>query len=120
MIHTFMVGHIGNDPIQRQVNGQVLWNMDLAVSHRKETFWVKLNFWGESNFIQNHVKKGSFVIVTGALQPLNFYTNKSGERTANLTVTIQDIHFGPKREIPAPAKKEQVQNDCFIDMDLPF
>ena len=70
MIHTFMAGHIGNDPIQRQVNGKVVWNLDLAIHYRKETMWVKLTYWGENSFIQNHVKKGSFVIVTGKLSHL--------------------------------------------------
>lgn len=118
MIHTYIAGHVGADPIKKIINGQILWNINLAVSHRKETIWVKLNWWGENKFIESFVKKGSSVIVTGVLNPLSFYTNKAGETTANLTVNLQDIHFAPKKESSAQPKDELFKQEAFDE--LPF
>lgn len=117
MIHINTLGHIGADPIKKLVNGQTLWSMNLAVQHKKETIWVKINWWGESSFIEKFVKKGSFVVVAGVLNPLSFYKSQSGDTTANLTVTLQDIHFGPKREGTHETKQE-VKEEAFDD--LPF
>ncbi len=109
------MGHIGADPVKRELNGNTLWNMNLAVQQKKETLWLKLNYWGESNFIEKFVKKGSFVGVSGILLPLSFYKNKAGETTANITMNIRDIYFGPKKEATQETKQE-IKEEAFDDL----
>lgn len=118
-----VIGNLGKDPEQKTTpNGKKGYFFSVASSqyYKKEkvTTWYKCAYWGESEFINNFVKKGSKVLLTGTLLPPSPYISKSNEPRVELTLDIHYIEFlgeKPSKEGTSPTGEI---HDSFED--VPF
>ena len=91
------VGHVGRDAeLKQSKDGSKQWaEFNLAVSTaffpEKKTAWVKCSVWGKSlEKVQQYVKKGDAVLVTGRLSDVSLYQTKDGESRINLQLSVSD------------------------------
>lgn len=103
-------GHIGKQPELRYTQaGQAVLSFSLATSRAipdttkpsgfgEVTVWTKVTLWGEkAERIAEKLEKGSYVLVTGRLEPTKTYTDKDGVlQHEPMSVTAQDIKHFPR------------------------
>lgn len=103
-------GHIGKQPELRYTQaGQAVLSFSLATSRAipdttkqsgfgEVTVWTKVTLWGErAERIAERLEKGSYVLVTGRLEPTKTYTDKDGViQHEPMSVTANDIKHFPK------------------------
>ena len=101
MIKLQVIGNLGGDCIQREVNGKTVINFNVAHSEkfkdstgnlRERTIWVKCAYWTDRTAVAQYLKKGKTVYVEGA-PDAESYTNKEGQQTANLKMTVFNLQL---------------------------
>ena len=142
-----VMGFLGADPEVRYTpNNHKVTSLSIADSQYNpknkdgDTIWWRCTVWGDAHDrILNHVKKGSAVIVTGQLKPLEYFTNsKTNERQTSLNITVESVKFSPfgrkdddkqesQGQSQAPQQQAQPQAPGvsssqlqYPDEDLPF
>ena len=94
-------GRLGADPETRFTsNGQKVTTMRVACNVRKagkdETMWWRVTIWGDRfDKMMTYLKKGSAVIVMGAMGKPEIYTGRDGVPQVSLEMTAESIHFSP-------------------------
>lgn len=113
-----MVGYLGKDPTMRFTpDGTAVTNMSVAVSvgwgENKSTIWFGVSAWGKTAEACNeHLEKGSQVIVTGELQPdketgnPRLFTRNDGSVGASFEVRASKVIFGTKPGGTSQAPKQ--------------
>jgi hypothetical protein len=107
-------GHLGKDAEVKDVNGRRVMEFSIASNHKikgeKVVVWRKVTFWDDNyRKIEEYLKKGSGLIVSGEELPPTIYEGK-----VQLTMTGKDIMFSPfgngseKKDgfVAEPAKEE--------------
>jgi single-strand DNA-binding protein len=94
-------GRLGADPETRFTsNGQKVTTFRVACNVRKggkeDTMWWRVTVWGERfDKMMAYLKKGSAVIVMGAMGKPEIYTSRDGTPQVSLEITAESIHFSP-------------------------
>jgi single-strand DNA-binding protein len=101
MIKLQVIGNLGGDCIQREVNGKTVINFNVAHSEKfkdsagnlkERTTWVKCAYWTDRTAVAQYLKKGKTVFVEGAPEAES-YTNKEGQQVANLKMTVFNLQL---------------------------
>jgi single-strand DNA-binding protein len=134
--HTIQIGHLARDPETTQGKNGVVCHGCLAVNHpwKKEAPVVWLNwtaFGKTAEFIAANFKKGSCILLVGALVD-NTYTDKEGNERKRIKMEVSDARFAEAKSQPTTvtpnnakpamvydAKPTQAQQQE-PDGDLPF
>ncbi|HAI75111.1 MAG TPA: single-stranded DNA-binding protein [Microscillaceae bacterium] len=91
-----LIGHLGNDPDVREVNGKKVANFSLATTEKRgngeeKTEWFRVAFWERTaEIVEKYLKKGSQVFVEGRLSTRE-YTDKEGKSRTSLEVLGQSL-----------------------------
>jgi single-strand DNA-binding protein len=96
-----LFGRLGSDPETRFTsNGTKVTTFRMAVSSKKggqeETMWWRVTLWGDRfDKMTSYLKKGSAVIVSGAMQKPEMYQSKDGQTQVSLEIWADSINFSP-------------------------
>jgi single-strand DNA-binding protein len=101
MIKLQIVGNLGADCIQKEVNGKTVINFNVA-HHEKfkdaqggfkeKTIWVNCAYWTDRTAIAAYLKKGQLVYVEGSPEA-EVYMNKDNQPAATLRVRVQNVQL---------------------------
>jgi len=101
MIKLQVIGNLGGDCIQREVNGKTVINFNVAHSEKfkdsmsnlkERTTWVKCAYWTDRPAVAQYLKKGKTVYVEGSPEA-EAYTNKEGQQVATLKMTVFSLQL---------------------------
>ncbi len=146
MIKLQVIGNLGADCIQKEVNGKTVINFNVAHSEKfkdaqgnlkDKTIWVNCAYWTDRTAIAQYLTKGKTVYAEGTPEA-DAYTNKEGQAAATLRMRVQNIQLlggtGDSQGSGynqgnvssagsgiAPAVKSQpMAHNVSMDDDLPF
>ncbi|MBS2008234.1 MAG: single-stranded DNA-binding protein [Cyanobacteria bacterium SZAS TMP-1] len=93
-----LVGRIGADPETRYFeNGTMKASLRMAVTRpdkNKTTDWFDLEAWGKHvEIIEQYVKKGHLLGVTGSIQQSTWTDKDSGEKRSKVIVHVNNIRL---------------------------
>lgn len=99
-----VIGNISSDPELKQTPSGIAYvNLSVASTPRTynrntstwedgETMWIRCTVWREvAENVQRSLTKGTRVIVTGKLKPVNTYQTNTGETRASLEMEVEEI-----------------------------
>lgn len=115
-------GNLGKDPEEKSTkNGKKFTVFSLAVPvSSKNTMWYDVFIWDDKkeNFknLLPYLKKGSAVVIVGALKTPTIYTPPQGEPQVKLKIEPYNISF-TRQPKPEQQKPEQGFRE---DSNLPF
>ncbi len=100
-----LIGFVGRDPEEKEVEGRRFWKFSLGVSVRNKkeacTQWYDISVWDENkkNMVTK-IKKGNQLYVVGPLSVPYIYKSKDGEPQVKLNVNASYLHWvsSPKEE----------------------
>ncbi len=101
MIKLQIVGNLGADCIQKEVNGKNVINFNVAHTEKfkdaqgnlkEKTIWANCAYWTERTAVAQYLKKGKQVFVDGSPE-VEMYTNKDGQQAATLRVRVRDLQL---------------------------
>ena len=101
MIKLQIVGNLGADCIQKEVNGKTVINFNVAHSEKykdgqgnlvEKTIWVNCAYWTDKTAIAQYLTKGKTVYAEGSPEA-DGYTNKDGQVSATLRMRVQNIQL---------------------------
>lgn len=123
-----IVGHVGQDPEKLEFQGKQLIRFSVAdkrFGKEPYTNWYSCTYWGTSKLLEEHIKKGSAVVVSGSLEKVVAYTSKAGEPAVRIDVTARTVEFCPgvktdQGEEFKPSAKTVAKPAFGGDDDLPF
>ena len=86
MFQATLVGNLGQDPAEKDINGTKFVEASIAVKCGKDhTEWVNLSLYGKQGEIfKQYMSKGKQVAVTGSI---SFYLNKEGKKYTQMRVS---------------------------------
>jgi single-strand DNA-binding protein len=101
MIKLQIVGNLGGDCIQKEVNGKTVINFNVAHTEKykdsqgnqvDKTTWVNCAYWTDRTAIAQYLTKGQLVFAEGAPEA-DGYTNKEGQVAATLRMRVLNIQL---------------------------
>ncbi|HAO04353.1 MAG TPA: single-stranded DNA-binding protein, partial [Chitinophagaceae bacterium] len=103
MIKLQVIGNLGADCIQKEINGKTVINFNVAHSERfkdaqgnlkERTIWVNCAYWTDRTAIAQYLTKGKTVYAEGTPEA-DAYTNKEGQAAATLRMRVHSslIHI---------------------------
>lgn len=101
MIKLQIVGNLGADCIQKEVNGKNVINFNVAHTERfkdgqgnlkEKTTWVNCAYWTDRTAVAQYLKKGKQVYVEGSPEA-EAYTNKDNQPAATLRLRVRDLQL---------------------------
>lgn len=101
MIKLQIIGHLGNDCTQNEVNGKTVINFNVAHSEKykdsqgnlvERTTWVKCAYWTDRTAIAQYLKKGQQVYAEGRPE-VEGYLNKENQNAASLKMVVFNIQL---------------------------
>ena len=101
MIKLQIVGNLGADCIQKEVNGKNVINFNVAHTEKfkdaqgnlkEKTIWANCAYWTDRTAVAQYLKKGKQVYVDGSPE-VEMYTNKDGQPAATLRVRVRDLQL---------------------------
>ncbi len=101
MIKLQVIGNLGADCIQKEINGKTVINFNVAHSERfkdaqgnlkERTIWVNCAYWTDRTAIAQYLTKGKTVYAEGTPEA-DAYTNKEGQAAATLRMRVQSIQL---------------------------
>ena len=103
-IHSTFGGRLGRDPELLQTNGGALLKLSVATDRwdgrakERVTQWVRVAWFGKrAEGLEQHLKKGSYVIVTGRVYT-DSWEDREGNTRTDLYCDASDIELGPRAE----------------------
>src|SRR4029078_9238666 len=107
MIKLQIVGNLGADCIQKEVNGKTVINFNVAHTEKfkdsqgklkEKTIWVNCAYWTDRTAIAPYLKKGQMVYAEGSPEAEG-YMNKENQAAATLRMRVQNVQLlGSKNE----------------------
>ncbi|MEO6455783.1 MAG: single-stranded DNA-binding protein [Ginsengibacter sp.] len=107
MIKLQIVGNLGADCIQKEVNGKTVINFNVAHTEKfkdgqgnlkEKTIWVNCAYWTDRTAIAPYLKKGQMVYAEGSPEAEG-YMNKDNQAAATLRMRVQNVQLlGSKNE----------------------
>lgn len=101
MIKLQIVGNLGADCIQKEVNGKNVINFNVAHTEKfkdaqgnlkERTTWVNCAYWTDRIAVAQYLKKGKQVYVEGTPEA-EAYTNKENQPAATLRMRVRDLQL---------------------------
>jgi single-strand DNA-binding protein len=101
MIKLQIVGNLGADCIQKEVNGKTVINFNVAHTEKfkdaqgnlkERTVWVNCAYWTDRTALAQYLKKGKQVYVEGSPE-VEAYTNKDNQPAATLRMRVRDLQL---------------------------
>ena len=101
MIKLQIVGNLGADCIQKEVNGKNVINFNVAHTEKykdaqgnlkERTTWVNCAYWTDRTAVAQYLKKGKQVYVEGSPEA-EAYTNKDNQPAATLRLRVRDLQL---------------------------
>ena len=101
MIKLQVIGNLGADCIQKEVNGKTVINFNVAHSEKykdaqgnqkERTTWVNCAYWTDRTAVAQYLTKGKTVYAEGTPEA-DAYTNKEGQVSATLRMRVQNIQL---------------------------
>ena len=101
MIKLQIVGNLGADCIQKEVNGKTVINFNVAHTEKfkdaqgnlkERTIWVNCAYWTDRTALAQYLKKGKQVYVEGSPEA-EAYTNKDNQPAATLRMRVRDLQL---------------------------
>jgi len=136
-------GTVGRDAeVRTTPNGQTVLNITVAnnigFGDRQQTMWIRVALWGKraEGQLQNYLKKGQQVFVSGELSQREYQANDGttksslelnaniidlvGKRNEQSNVAQPQQNYQPQQQqsAPAPAQQSYPANDSYDD--VPF
>lgn len=137
-ITTILTGHVGHDPELRfTTSGTPVLNLNIANNYSQKApngeregkvDWYKTTFFGQqAETLGKHVKKGSYLQITGE-QRIENYINREGQERTSVVIIGNAFSFlggSPKRANSAEAAGGNVSANAapetsVADEDIPF
>lgn len=141
MIKLQIVGNLGGDCIQKEVNGKTVINFNVAHTEKfkdaqgnlkERTTWVNCAYWTDRTAVAQYLKKGKQVYAEGYPEA-DGYLNKENQPAATLRMRVQNLQLlgggnesgsqqnsGGQFATAAPANTAQMSNVSEPADDLPF
>ena len=121
MIKLQIVGNLGADCIQKEVNGKNVINFNVAHTEKykdnqgnqvEKTTWVNCAYWTDKTAIAQYLTKGKMVFAEGA-PDADGYTNKEGQVAATLRMRVLNIQLlgGSNADGSSPQAPAQPQQN---------
>ena len=101
MIKLQIVGNLGADCIQKEVNGKTVINFNVAHTEKfkdaqgnlkEKTIWANCAYWTDRTALAQYLKKGKQVYVEGSPE-VEAYTNKDNQPAATLRMRVRDLQL---------------------------
>lgn len=101
MIKLQIIGHLGGDCTQNEVNGKHVINFTVAHSEKfkdskgdlvTRTTWVKCAYWTDRPAIAPYLLKGQLIYAEGTPEAEAF-TNKENQPASSLKMRVRDIQL---------------------------
>lgn len=101
MIKLQIIGHLGGDCTQNEVNGKHVINFNVAHSEKfkdskgdlvTRTTWVKCAYWTDRPAIAPYLVKGTLIYAEGSPEAEAF-TNKDNQPASSLKMRVRDIQL---------------------------
>lgn len=101
MIKMQMIGHLGRDCTQNEVNGKTVINFPVAHSEKfkdqqgnlvEKTVWVDCSYWTDRPAVAPYLLKGTQVYLEGAPEA-GSYTNKENQPAASLKLKVFSVQL---------------------------
>ncbi len=101
MIKLQIVGNLGADCIQKEVNGKTVINFNVAHTEKfkdgqgnlkERTTWVNCAYWTDRTAVAQYLKKGKQVYAEGSPEA-DAYTNKENQPAATLRMRVQNLQL---------------------------
>lgn len=101
MIKLQIIGNLGADCIQKEVNGKTVINFNVAHSEKfkdaqgnpkEKTTWVNCAYWTDRTAVAQYLTKGRTVYAEGSPE-VDAYANKEGQPAATLRMRVQTIQL---------------------------
>ncbi|PSL31820.1 single-stranded DNA-binding protein [Chitinophaga ginsengisoli] len=130
MIRLQLIGHLGQDAVQRHVNGKSVLSFRMAHSERytnkdgvlqEKTIWVDCSLWDREK-VGPYLTRGTQVFVDGT-PSVEVYVNNQGEQVASLRLRISALKLlnRPRGSGGKELEGEEVATDnADVADDLPF
>lgn len=101
MIKLQIVGNLGGDCIQKEVNGKTVINFNVAHTEKykdaqgnlkERTTWVNCAYWTDRTAVAQYLKKGKQVYAEGSPEA-DGYLNKDNQPAATLRMRVQNLQL---------------------------
>lgn len=101
MIKLQIIGNLGADCIQKEVNGKTVINFNVAHSEKfkdaqgnpkEKTTWVNCAYWTDRTAVAQYLTRGRTVYAEGTPE-VEAYTNKEGQPAATLRMRVSNIQL---------------------------
>ncbi|MEO5650785.1 MAG: single-stranded DNA-binding protein [Ginsengibacter sp.] len=111
MIKLQIIGHLGNDCTQNEVNGKTVINFNVAHSEKykdaqgnlvEKTTWVKCAYWTDRTAIAQYLTKGKMVYAEGTPEAEGFLS-KDNQNAASLKMRVFQVQLLGSKNDNAPA-----------------
>ncbi len=141
MIKLQIVGNLGGDCIQKEVNGKTVINFNVAHTEKfkdaqgnlkERTTWVNCAYWTDRTAVAQYLKKGKQIYAEGSPEA-DGYLNKENQPAATLRMRVQNLQLlggndggGQSNSNTQPASSGSLSNTSRMSEmsepadDLPF
>ncbi|MBP9097700.1 MAG: single-stranded DNA-binding protein [Ferruginibacter sp.] len=101
MIKLQIIGNLGADCIQKEINGKTVINFNVAHSEKykdaqgnpkERTTWVNCAYWTDRTAVAQYLTKGRTVYAEGSPEA-EAYTNKDGQPASTLRMRVQTVQL---------------------------
>ena len=101
MIKLQVIGNLGADCIQKEINGKTVINFNVAHSEKfkdaqgnlkDKTVWVNCAYWTDKTAVAQYLTKGKTVYAEGTPEA-DAYTNKDGQVAATLRMRVLNLQL---------------------------
>lgn len=96
MIKLQVIGNLGRDCTQNEVNGKSVINFVVAHNTRfkeqEKTVWIDCSYWTDKTPLANYLKKGTAVYVEG-IPDIRTYQTNEGKFGASITLRVQTLQL---------------------------
>ena len=101
MIKLQIIGNLGADCIQKEINGKTVINFNVAHTEKfkdaqgnlkDKTIWVNCAYWTDRTAVAQYLTKGRTVYAEGTPEA-DAYTNKDGQAAATLRMRVQNVQL---------------------------
>lgn len=118
MIKLQIVGNLGGDCLQKEVNGKTVINFNVAHTEKfkdaqgnqkERTTWVNCAYWTDRTAIAQYLKKGQLIYAEGSPEA-DGYLNKENQPAATLRMRVRDIQLLGGRSDGSPTEHNPSQS----------
>ena len=128
MIKLQIIGNLGGDCIQKEVNGKNVINFNVAHTEKfkdstgnlkEKTIWVNCAYWTDRTAIAPYLKKGTQVYAEGT-PDLRTYQKSDGSQGVSLTLRVLSVQLlGSRNTNDSAGYGNEIQGQASQSMGVP-